>query len=227
MKKIISLFIFVFISVVCFSQNKIFCEIVGTSNLINTKVSVEIDYGQKNTFWKNDNRLVDENGNVVKFNSMIDALNYLGKQGWSFEQAYVVSHGEVNVYHYLLSQLVDDETQTNFMTKKDYAEKLNNTLSLYFGPNISKLSNKQLKQVHDVLETYTDSNIYLCALKNNGDRMFNALQDKRINELKQTIASYLSTNTVVNVIYSNEMLVNVNDVEYNLENENSVLLLLM
>ena len=46
--------------------------------------------------------MVDEEGKKIKFNSMIDALNYMGKFGWDFEQAYAVSMGNTNVYHFLL-----------------------------------------------------------------------------------------------------------------------------
>ncbi len=35
---------------------------------------------------------------------MVDAMNYMGKRGWEFEQAYVVTIGNQNVYHWLLSK---------------------------------------------------------------------------------------------------------------------------
>lgn len=66
------------------------------------KVNITIDFGQ-DMKWYQDNRLKDpETGKSMTFNSMIDALNYMGKQGWAFEQAYAVTQGNQNVYHYLL-----------------------------------------------------------------------------------------------------------------------------
>jgi hypothetical protein len=35
----------------------------------------------------------DEQGKVIKFNSAIDALNYMAKQGWEFVNAYPLSSG--------------------------------------------------------------------------------------------------------------------------------------
>lgn len=41
---------------------------------------------------------------IKSFNSMIDALNYMGEDGWEFVQAYIVTTGEINVYHWLLKK---------------------------------------------------------------------------------------------------------------------------
>ena len=35
---------------------------------------------------------------------MIDALNFMTTNGYKFEQAYAVTIGNTNVYHYLLSK---------------------------------------------------------------------------------------------------------------------------
>lgn len=49
-----------------------------------TKVKIVVDYGQALT---TDNRLKTEGDEVAKFNSSIDALNYMIGQGWEFVQA--------------------------------------------------------------------------------------------------------------------------------------------
>ena len=86
------------------SNQFLYCEIVGESNLLQTKVRVAVDFGKEINYWTQyrDKFLVDENGKRIKFNSMIDALNYMAKLGWKFEQAYVVSTQNQLVYHYLL-----------------------------------------------------------------------------------------------------------------------------
>lgn len=86
-----------------------YCEIVGTSNFTHTKVTVDIDFGQEINFWTQHEQraLKDENGNQIKFNSMIDALNYLGDKGWIFVQAYAITVGNTDVYHYLLKMPKD------------------------------------------------------------------------------------------------------------------------
>jgi hypothetical protein len=80
-----------------------YCELVGYSNLLGTKVTIEINFGQKNTIFS-DIRLKDENGKPIKFNSMIDAINYMGLDGWDFAQAYYITSGNQNIYHYLLKK---------------------------------------------------------------------------------------------------------------------------
>ena len=44
----------------------------------------------------------DENGEKMIFNSMIDALNYMTKNGFKFVNAYAITEDGQNVYHYLL-----------------------------------------------------------------------------------------------------------------------------
>lgn len=123
MKKI---FIMLFVVAVCTlayagENQKVFCQIVGQSNGFTPKVKISIDYGQEMKFGS-DNRLVDESGQVIKFNSMIDALNYMGSKGWKFEQAYAITLGNANVYHYLLSKEISEGQDINegLKTKQDF-----------------------------------------------------------------------------------------------------------
>lgn len=105
MKKIIIIICLTLGSILSHAQGRTYCELVGTQNLLG-KIIVSVDFGQVSLF--SDNRLVDENGDVLKFNSMIDAMNYMGALGWEFEQAYVVTYyygkNTSNVYHWLLSK---------------------------------------------------------------------------------------------------------------------------
>ena len=100
-------------------QHKVFCELVGTQKFLSAKVTVEIDMGQ-NPY--ENSKLVDENGKKITFNSMVDAMNYMGKLGWEFEQAYVVTTNNQNVYHWLLSKDVvdNDEAEEGITTKGQF-----------------------------------------------------------------------------------------------------------
>ena len=118
-------FTIVFALIACFvsnAQGKIYCELLGTQQLLSKKVTVQVDFGQQSKFFS-DNRLVDEKGQVIVFNSMVDAMNYMGTLGWEFEQAYVVTIGTgtstSNVYHWLLSKFVGEEGDTNALKTKD------------------------------------------------------------------------------------------------------------
>lgn len=105
----------------------IYAEIVGTTNITMTKVTIQIDFGQETKFAE-DTRLRDKNGAVKKFNSMVDAMNWMGAMGWEFQQAYVVTIGNSNVYHWLLKK------------------------------NTKNLSPEELEAVKDAFPTKTDFN---------------------------------------------------------------------
>ena len=106
---------------------KVFCELLGTGKLFSNKVTVTVDFGQETSLWAGASKqyLVDDNGKTIKFNSMVDAMNYMGKRGWEFEQAYVVTIGNQNVYHWLLSKEVtrDEAIHEGFNTRQAFKEK--------------------------------------------------------------------------------------------------------
>lgn len=92
---------------------KTFCEIIGTGKVLSSKVKIQIDFGQKTSYFgKYKTFMVDESGKEIEFNSMVDAMNYLAKFRWKFEQAYVVTNENTNqnIYHWLLSKdIVSDD----------------------------------------------------------------------------------------------------------------------
>jgi len=96
----------------------VYCQIVGTGRLFSRKVTIEIDFGEKMQFF-GDHRLRDPNtGKLIVFNSMVDALNFMGKRGWEFAQAYVVTIQNQNVYHYLLKKPfldLDEDEKLEFL----------------------------------------------------------------------------------------------------------------
>lgn len=126
LKKILSLAI-ITIPIIASGQSnhyKAYAELLGyEKGLFTNKVKVNVDFGQEVSFWKRgDMRIVDENGKDIVFNSMVDAMNFMGKHGWQFVQAYVVTHGNQNVYHWLLSKDVssDEDIKSGFNVKSDF-----------------------------------------------------------------------------------------------------------
>ncbi len=82
-----------------------YIQIVGTSQILSNKVTIEIDFGQLNkVFSSKDTQVKDENGKLVKFNSMIDALNFFSKNGYKFVNAYAINISSQNVYHYIMEK---------------------------------------------------------------------------------------------------------------------------
>ena len=81
-----------------------YCEVVATGRSLSNKVTIDIDYGEERSIWK-DNRLKDDNGKLKKFNTVIDAINYLGKTGWKLINAFPVSTGNAPmIYHYVFKK---------------------------------------------------------------------------------------------------------------------------
>lgn len=68
----------------------VYCQIVATEKFLSNKVNVELDFGQKMKYFA-DNRLKDEKGKAIVFNTNVDAMNYMGKQGWEFSQITMVA----------------------------------------------------------------------------------------------------------------------------------------
>lgn len=123
MKKFSLLFIALFacMAINANEPHKVFCELVGTQKFLSAKCTVNIDMGQ-NPY--ENSKLVDEKGKKITFNSMVDAMNYMGKLGWKFEQAYVITVSGQNVYHWLLSKEILDESEASEgLTTKSQFEK--------------------------------------------------------------------------------------------------------
>jgi hypothetical protein len=77
-----------------------YCMVAATAKFMSTKVTIAIDFGEQINIWK-DNRVKDEmTGKAKSFNSVIDALNYMGEQGWKLVNAYLIGNGPY-VYHYV------------------------------------------------------------------------------------------------------------------------------
>lgn len=106
------------------AQNKVYCELSGYCKSLSQKINVTIDFGQSTSLWAGytNQYIVDQNGKPKEFNSMIDAMNFMAKLGWNFEQAYVLQEGNSNDIHWILSKDItnDEEFKKGFITKDEY-----------------------------------------------------------------------------------------------------------
>ena len=86
-----------------------YCELRGMTLFKGiTKVTITWECGS----WVNvfsDTRVKNDQGTAMKFNSIIDALNYYGNLGWELTEAYPTSVGSGSVYHYLMKKKVESE----------------------------------------------------------------------------------------------------------------------
>ncbi len=81
-----------------------YCQVIATPGVFSNKVTIDIDLGEEKSFLS-DSRFRNYNGKLKKFNTITDALNYMGKEGWVFINAYPVSSANTTIYHYAFKKL--------------------------------------------------------------------------------------------------------------------------
>lgn len=77
------------------------CQMVGSTKLLSSDIEISIDYGQERG--KNyDGYILDPSTNKKrKFNSMVEAINFMESNGWTFINALALASGSNgNVYHF-------------------------------------------------------------------------------------------------------------------------------
>jgi len=83
-----------------------FCILrVAYSLDLSGKISIDVDYGQERKWGKVYQLKDDETGKTRKFNSITDALNFLGRQGWKLVIAVPV--------------IADKASSTDYVFKKE------------------------------------------------------------------------------------------------------------
>jgi len=81
-----------------------YCTVLATPRLLSSGVTIDIEYGESRSIWK-DNRLKNEKGKLVKFNTVVVALNYMGENDWHLVNAFPVSTGTNKyTYHYIFKK---------------------------------------------------------------------------------------------------------------------------
>lgn len=82
-----------------------YCEMTAQAKLFSRKVTVDVDYGEARKWISfKDTRMKDEEGKVKSFNSVVDAMNFMGRNGWKLVNAFLVTESGTNVYHYVLKR---------------------------------------------------------------------------------------------------------------------------
>jgi hypothetical protein len=81
-----------------------YCQVIATPRLFSNKVTIDIDFGDEKKFWA-DNRLRAYTGKAIKFNTIIDAMNFMGKDGWLFINAYPVKIGDTEIFHFAFKKM--------------------------------------------------------------------------------------------------------------------------
>ncbi|MFT3679038.1 MAG: hypothetical protein QM791_02120 [Ferruginibacter sp.] len=99
---------FLLLTTICLAQDtsriEQYCQVTIFDKMLSNKVTMDIDYGEERSLWK-DYRLIDENGKLMNFNSVVDAVNYIGKLGWKLVNAFPVTEkGDTKEYFYFFKK---------------------------------------------------------------------------------------------------------------------------
>lgn len=79
-----------------------YCELIGSQKAFSMKYTIQVDFGEERNYWKDPRMKDEQTGKIKTFNSMVDALNYMAKDGWEFVQGYGISGANGMVYKWLL-----------------------------------------------------------------------------------------------------------------------------
>ncbi|MCB0595448.1 MAG: hypothetical protein KDD28_15255 [Phaeodactylibacter sp.] len=94
-----------------------YCELRGyNTSTLSQKVSIVIDYGQEFKAFK-PQVIRGEDGKPVVFNTMVDALNFMEKNGWEYLNSHAVAGA--GVYNYLLRRKEEGSRIGEYQKLKD------------------------------------------------------------------------------------------------------------
>ena len=104
MKKMLFIMLSFCISSFLFAQSDTarveqYCQVIATPRLFSNKVTIDLDFGEEKSYFR-DTRLKTLDGKLKKFNTVVDALNFMGRDGWKFMNAYPVTTGSTTIYHF-------------------------------------------------------------------------------------------------------------------------------
>ena len=81
-----------------------YCELVAKGKMLSSKVSIVVDYGQKKKLFGKAQKIQGSDGKTKIFHSVIDALNFMDKNGWEHVDSYFITSGKSNVLHFLFKK---------------------------------------------------------------------------------------------------------------------------
>ena len=83
---------------------EVFCDLVSTKKFLGTKETITINYGNRDSLWNTDEIYTLISNELKKYNSSIDALNYMGNEGWKIINTYSSSQSSYTIEHYILKK---------------------------------------------------------------------------------------------------------------------------
>ena len=88
------------------AQTKVYGTIIANVKLTTGRATLEVFFGENQETYSS--MLKDEKGNLIKFESLIDAMNHLSKFGWELEETYATLIGSgmaaSTAYYWVISK---------------------------------------------------------------------------------------------------------------------------
>lgn len=89
----------------------VYCELIGVDNRklfsLKQNLNVLVDYGDSDNEFDNGYIIDEKSGKAKTFSTMVEAMNFMGQNGWEFVQAYTVSEPSGGqVYRWLLKRSI-------------------------------------------------------------------------------------------------------------------------
>ena len=109
--------------------HRYYCEIKGIEKDFSSGLKIIFDFGTNESYniWGISSKLkfVDDKGEEIKFNSMVDAANYMVDKGWHFQQAYSSVYGGNLIIHWIFYKDAEnaEKAKKGIITKDEYKKR--------------------------------------------------------------------------------------------------------
>lgn len=135
MNKYLILCLFAFCFTQSFAQSQVdnekirrfYCEVKGVEKELSSGLKIIFDFGERASYniWSGLSsklKFVDENGEDIEFNSMVDAANYMVERGWNFQQAFSSVYSSKLIIHWIFYKDATsfEEARKGIITKQEY-----------------------------------------------------------------------------------------------------------
>ena len=83
---------------------EVFCDLISRRKFLGKDEEIIINYGNRDSLWIDEKIYTLMLKDLKNYNSIIDALNYMGSEGWKTVNSYSRSENSYIIEHYILKK---------------------------------------------------------------------------------------------------------------------------
>tara|TARA_B100001741_G_C16320281_1_gene490120 strand:- start:115 stop:573 length:459 start_codon:yes stop_codon:yes gene_type:complete len=83
---------------------EVFCDLVSKKKFLSTQEIISINYGTRDSLWIDPKIYTLAASELKEYGYIVDALNYMGNEGWKIVNTYSTSDNSYIVEHYILKK---------------------------------------------------------------------------------------------------------------------------